>query len=320
MIAALGRLAVALGATALGSFALSCGLACLAWGLSLYSWLLSLGLALCALALGRVAPGRELTPSSRRTRSWLVLTGLALVLAPPLLRAALVRGDARVSLRLFPTDSGPRLLDTLFPESDGCLLAAGWLSLRRSLRDEEAARFHAIMAEAYARLEPTASAVPTPAIATYLGLQTASAFDTIVIEPERRQAQAALIFLHGYAGNFYVYCWEIAQAAAQAGLLTVCPSVSARGRLVERSGRADVPRHAPGTARSRHPACGAGRPLQRRRGRKRHRPAPRARAGGPGADLRRGRWQPAGGAAHLDHPGLARSHDVRGARPGCCSP
>jgi pimeloyl-ACP methyl ester carboxylesterase len=33
--------------------------------------------------------------------------------------------------------------------------------------------------------------------------------------------------LHGYAGNFLVYCWEVAQAASAAGLLTICPSETA---------------------------------------------------------------------------------------------
>ncbi|HEX6244639.1 MAG TPA: hypothetical protein VFZ61_27160 [Polyangiales bacterium] len=158
----------------------------------------------------------------------LLAAGLLLMLAPPLLRSVFVRGDAGVSLRLFPGDRTPRLVATLVPESDGCLIAAGWLSLTGGLRDPEGPRFHAIMAEAYARLAPGAAAVPTPAIATYLGLQTPSAFDTIVIEPDG-PPRGALVFLHGYAGNFYVYCWEIAQAASQAGLITLCPSVSARG-------------------------------------------------------------------------------------------
>jgi pimeloyl-ACP methyl ester carboxylesterase len=37
----------------------------------------------------------------------------------------------------------------------------------------------------------------------------------------------AVVFLHGLAGNFHVYCWEIAQAAGAANLLTVCPSLDA---------------------------------------------------------------------------------------------
>jgi pimeloyl-ACP methyl ester carboxylesterase len=73
---------------------------------------------------------------------------------------------------------------------------------------------------------------PTPAIATYLGLQSSASFDAIVIRPpvQRVAADAAVVFLHGYAGNFYVYCWEMAQAAAPANLLTLCPSVGPDGK------------------------------------------------------------------------------------------
>jgi pimeloyl-ACP methyl ester carboxylesterase len=64
-----------------------------------------------------------------------------------------------------------------------------------------------------------------------LGLQNPDSFESIIIQPHepRAQSDAAVIFLHGYAGNFYVYCWEFAQAAAEASLVTICPSMDAGG-------------------------------------------------------------------------------------------
>jgi pimeloyl-ACP methyl ester carboxylesterase len=35
--------------------------------------------------------------------------------------------------------------------------------------------------------------------------------------------------LHGFAGNFYVYCWEFAQAAGASNVITLCPSMDATG-------------------------------------------------------------------------------------------
>ena len=35
---------------------------------------------------------------------------------------------------------------------------------------------------------------------------------------------SALIFLHGFGGNFTLQCWLVGQAARELGILTVCPS------------------------------------------------------------------------------------------------
>jgi pimeloyl-ACP methyl ester carboxylesterase len=83
---------------------------------------------------------------------------------------------------------------------------------------------------------------PTPAVATYLGLQSSSSFDTIVLRPpvQRVAPDGAVVFLHGYAGNFYVYCWELAQAAGAANLLTMCPSVGPDGQWWTAKGEATL--------------------------------------------------------------------------------
>ncbi|HVY31459.1 MAG TPA: hypothetical protein VHB79_33125 [Polyangiaceae bacterium] len=199
----------------------------LGWlSLGLSVWSAALGAGLGLLALGSLA---RTVGASAATR--LLGAGAALVLAPWLLRSFTVKGGERVRLSVLPDDGGPRLLSKLYPERDGTLLAAKLLSMLRPLHDVESGQFPEILQQAFERTDPPASEVPTPAIATYLGMQSPSQFDTLVISPPpgRAAADAALVFLHGYAGNFYIYCWELAQAAAAANLVTFCPSMDASG-------------------------------------------------------------------------------------------
>ncbi|HEY6080951.1 MAG TPA: hypothetical protein VIW29_19185 [Polyangiaceae bacterium] len=203
----------------------------IAWGLSWWSGALALGLSL--LMLGLLVLNLQRGAAHR-----LLAAGALLVLGPWLARIALVSGSEQTRLTTLPEDSGPRLLSRLYPETDGTLVAAGVLRLSGGLRDPEASSLGSILRQAYERTEPSAAMSPTPAIATYLGLQSAKAFDTIVIRPpeQRVAADGAVVFLHGYAGNFYVYCWELAQAAALANLVTLCPSTGASGAWWEPSG------------------------------------------------------------------------------------
>jgi pimeloyl-ACP methyl ester carboxylesterase len=189
-------------------------------------WSAALGAGLGFLALGGIASAFRIGGAAR-----LFGAGAALVLAPWLWRVFAVRGSDRARLTVLPEDGGPRLLSKLYPERDGTLLAARLLGLTRPLRDPESARFPEILSQAFARTEPSADDVPTPAIATYLSLESPSQFDTLVLAPPpgRVASDAALVFLHGYAGNFYIYCWEVAQAAAAANLLTLCPAMDATG-------------------------------------------------------------------------------------------
>jgi hypothetical protein len=214
-------------------FGLGLGLALPAAGL-LFGWL-QLGLSLWSAALGAglglVALGGAARAMGLASATRLLGAGAALVVAPWLVRSIAVRGSERARLTLLPDDGGPRLLSKVYPERDGTLLAAHWLGKTSQLDDDEAAQLPEILQQAFERMDPSADDVPTPAIGTYLGLQSAEHFDTLVLRPPpgRVASDAALIFLHGYAGNFYVYCWEVAQAAAAANLMTLCPSLDASG-------------------------------------------------------------------------------------------
>lgn len=220
---------LALGALTL-AFAL--GAACLAWALSLWSLLLAVALTLFSVGLLRFSYRRH------DARRWLLLA--ALLLAGPLLvRTQLARGTDGVRLVPFPALGDARIVNTLYPESDGAIMAAGLLNLTGGLDDDESARLGEILTQSYARMTPSPELLPTPAIATYLGMQSPVAFDSIVIPAPtypKEEPAGAVIFLHGYAGNFLVYCWELAQAARAAGLLTICPSATYKGAWWTKAG------------------------------------------------------------------------------------
>ncbi len=200
--------------------AIGLGLACLLSTLSLWGIGYALGFGLLA--------GGLLAFAFRRRRARVIAgAGAALLLIIALLRLAQVGRSDGVRLTTLPDDDGPRVVARLFAEADGSLPAARLLELGGGLDDEEGPEFEAILGAAYERM-PGAGSTATPAIATYLGLQRPSAFDSILIGADEKHG-GAVIFLHGYAGNFLVYCWEFAQAARAAGLLTVCPSVDSRG-------------------------------------------------------------------------------------------
>jgi hypothetical protein len=187
-------------------------------------WTAHLAAGLFAFALGLV--GWVL---GRRWAKIALVGGVLVLVVPMLVRAVLARGAGGTELTLLPDDRGTRFVNTLYPERDGCLFAAGMLGAMGAVNDEETRDFHTILERAYERVDTPSLRLPTPAIATYLGMQTSRAFDAISIAPPSGGAgvTGAVVFLHGFAGNFHVYCWEIAQAAGAANLLTVCPSLDA---------------------------------------------------------------------------------------------
>jgi pimeloyl-ACP methyl ester carboxylesterase len=118
-----------------------------------------------------------------------------------------------------------RLVNVLLSEREGAIAAASFLP---PLHDEEGGEFPKILADAYRRMPAASDLWPSPAPATYLGLQWRNNFDIVQFEASGNP-DTALIFLHGFGGNFYIYCWELAQAAGQAAISTFCPSTDPNG-------------------------------------------------------------------------------------------
>ncbi|MFO0575226.1 MAG: alpha/beta hydrolase [Polyangia bacterium] len=133
------------------------------------------------------------------------------------------------AIRLTTTDGGrSRLLTRVVEEGDLAVPGARLLVLAGALHDPDARAVPGALRTAYAELRAEAGEVASPVLTTYAGLQSAQRADLVVIEP-RAPSRGALIFLHGFAGNFTLQCWLIAQAARAAGLVTLCPSTGWRG-------------------------------------------------------------------------------------------
>ncbi|GMU08649.1 alpha/beta hydrolase [Corallococcus caeni] len=178
-------------------------------------------------ALGGVLLSLGLLTKPWRTRRGLSRAGLGLIVAVAAVRLA-VADSPRVHTEQLPA-AGTRYLNRLVDERDGTLVAAHALLRARRLPASDAAGFLPALESAFARLAREEGPVATPAIATWLGLQSPESFDAVVITPEHPSPDTAVVMLHGFAGNFTVYCWQLAQAARAISATTVCPSVGPSG-------------------------------------------------------------------------------------------
>lgn len=123
-----------------------------------------------------------------------------------------------------------RVVDRLVEESDISIAATRTLAGGGLLHDD-AAELPAAVRDAYARMRADQGDLPSPVVATYLGLQTRENFDLLMFDPapEERTNERALIFLHGFAGGFALPCWQMASAVASLGVVTACPSTGWKG-------------------------------------------------------------------------------------------
>lgn len=163
-----------------------------------------------------------------RKRRGLTRLGLVLLLLTVSARLGLADGQGLRTLRL--PEGGSRWVNRLVDERDGTLLAGHALLLSGRLPRSDARDFIPALEGAFTRMREAQGLTATPAIATWLGLQSPESFDTVVIPPEGPEhPDTAVVMLHGYAGNFAVYCWQMARSARAIGALTVCPSVGPMG-------------------------------------------------------------------------------------------
>ncbi|WP_223755374.1 alpha/beta fold hydrolase [Myxococcus sp. RHSTA-1-4] len=179
-------------------------------------------------AVGLSLVGAGLLSRPWRRRRGLTRAGLGLVLCVAAARLVLADGTLLETPRL--PDGGHRWVNRIVAERDGTLLAAHALVLSGGVPRSDARDFIPALEAAFDRMDAAEGALATPAVATYLGLQSPKSFDTLVIPPPGSATpETAIVFLHGHAGNFAVYCWQMARAAQAISALTVCPSVGPAG-------------------------------------------------------------------------------------------
>jgi predicted esterase len=132
-----------------------------------------------------------------------------------------------VEVAVWP-QGGSRTVNRLYEERDGTLPMARMLRWMGTIPRDESYDFVVRLARVYDAMDAEIGVVPTPAVATYLGLERPTAFDTVVFRPAT-VPRFAVVFLHGYAGNYVVYCWVMSRAVTPLGGMTVCPSVGSDG-------------------------------------------------------------------------------------------
>lgn len=115
------------------------------------------------------------------------------------------------------------------PESDSAEVGGRLILLASSAIDDVDGSFMEAMDEGYDLIAEDQGLVPSPWAATYLGMQSSKSFDMQSFRGHG-DGRAAVIFLHGFGGNFTMPCWEVAQGVKAAGYDTFCPSTEWRGR------------------------------------------------------------------------------------------
>jgi len=189
------------------------------------SWLILLGL-ICA---------------PWRLNYFLVLTvsGVLVIGLMAGVRISLTRNQTvRSQVLELPFANETRWVNGLIDEQDSVLFGEELFYRIGGVTAREHEKLVPALVTAYAEARLTNTVGASPVVSTYLGLEKATAFDAIVIEPDAElRVPVGVVFLHGFMGNVAIQCWQIAQAVRELGAVTVCPSTSWIGDWWEPDGR-----------------------------------------------------------------------------------
>jgi pimeloyl-ACP methyl ester carboxylesterase len=197
--------------------------------------------ALYLLGFVLLAAGALSAPWRRRRYRGLARAGLALLVLTAVARLAFAAGGPTTTMLTLPGPGGPRWINRLLDEQDVTLFAERVLTPWGLITPREDQDLLPALYAAYQAMRAAEGSPPSPFLSTYLGRERPQTFDALVVEPGTpRPAQVGLIFLHGFAGNYTMPCWLLAQAARPIGAVTVCPSVGWRGDWWTADGEATV--------------------------------------------------------------------------------
>ena len=177
-----------------------------------------------------------------RALSTVVASLAALALVPASLANAQGSAPSRWSaLRLSganPSGAPRPASDTVEEEA---LVERAYALRAPGLSAHERAGLRETLAEGYAELRADyPEPLPSVFAASFLSSHEAEGgFDALVAEPPG-PARVGVVFLHGFGGNTTLSCDLVARAAAEAGAITVCPTVGGGGRWASARGLAIV--------------------------------------------------------------------------------
>ncbi len=220
--------------------------------------LIGAGAAIPLLALAALLPSTPITPSGagflaasllgavalltlpwrRRRLRWLGRLALASLVLLVGLRLTLHPRSPALSLMTGPALGEPRLASRLFDEQDIVLFGERVAARLGLISAREDAGLAKALHRGYRDMQSEGATTLSPFLHTALGQQRPESFDLLLAEPPGSSpARAAVIFLHGYSGNFALQCWLVARPARSLGAITACPSTGVRGDWWSAPGR-----------------------------------------------------------------------------------
>ena len=189
-----------------------------------------------------VAAGAITAPWRRTRFRGVTRAGMVLICLVACIRLVVAASGTTVTLITLPGGQNTRWLDRLVPERDIALFGVQLAYVTgTAISPREHEGLMPALQAAYAAMGGAGATTSSPCLSTYLGRQHPGSFDTVVIEPAGSEpACTAVVFLHGFTGNFTVQGWLLAQAAGKIGAVTVCPSVGWRGDWWTENGQQTV--------------------------------------------------------------------------------
>ena len=169
-----------------------------------------------------------MTANARRTE-WRGVTRIGLLLLVAVMTFRIVTAARGPTISMTRAGANAPLLDRLLPERDVAVTSARAVILAGILPAHDTKNLVATLKTTFAKMDASDRAYPSPIAMTSLSLQNESAQDTLVIGAPNPGSHDAVLFLHGFGGNFTLQCWAVAQAARRANATTFCPSTRMAG-------------------------------------------------------------------------------------------
>jgi len=187
--------------------------------------------ALYLIGAAMTAAGAITAPWRQSRFRGITRAGVLLICLVAGARLVVAAQGTTVTLITLPGPQSTRWLDRLIDERDIALFGQQIAFLTGvGLSPREHAGLMPALQAAYAAMDKAQETSSSPFLSTYLNRQRPGAFDAVLIEPPGGgPASTAIVFLHGFTGNFTVQGWLLSRAAARIGAVTVCPSVGWRG-------------------------------------------------------------------------------------------
>lgn len=132
-------------------------------------------------------------------------------------------------------------LGSLIQEEDGFSLALPGLSLIGAITSHENIGLKVKLRSEYENMRKRIGDFPTPLVASYLGAQTESSFDLISLS-SGSNSKKAIIFLHGFGGNWSLLCAIFSEIVSPNGFDVFCPTVGPIGLWKEEQGKITIDR------------------------------------------------------------------------------